>query len=263
MLNSVFTKTIFERRWGLFWWSFTMFAFTLFIMVLYPTFRDSFGASLQNVPESLQSVLGEAADYRRIEGFIELQVFMQMIFLTFIYGIILCSALIAGEEGDGTLQTLLAQPQSRTKVYYQKLLAAAVMLGIVSFVLFLGVWLGAALIGESVSVVGLLQATFMQWLVSMALSLLAFCFGAALGRRGVAGALAGVYAFLSYLIYTLASTATFLKTASYLSPFQYYSNPRILDAGLNFRNVFVLSVVCLALAYIGWVKFKHRDIYQR
>lgn len=240
-----------------------MFGFTLFIVLLFPTFRDSFGASLQNVPDSLKSVLGEAADYQRIEGFMELQVFLQMIFLTFIYGIILFSGLIAGEESEGTLQSLLVQPVSRTKVYLHKLAAGAVLLGIVSLALFAGSWLGAATIGESISPIGLLQATFMQWLVSLVLSLVAYCLSAIMGRRGLAGALAGVYAFVSYLLFSLASTATFLKSASKFSPFSYYSNPRILDNGLDVQNVAILSTVCLVLITIGWVCFRRRDIYQR
>ena len=125
-----------------------MVLFTLMVVLLFPTFRDSFGQALQNVPDSIKPILGEASDYQRINGFLEIQVFMQMIFLTFIYGIILFSSLIAGEENDGTLQSLLAQPISRSKAYFQKLAAGSVMLGIVSFTLFATTWIGVVAIGE-------------------------------------------------------------------------------------------------------------------
>lgn len=263
MLRSIFAKTLFEKRWGLLWWSLAMFAFTLLIVLLFPTFRDSFGQALQNVPESMKAILGEASDYQRIEGFMELQVFMQMIFLTFIYGIILFSGLIAGEENDGTLQSLLVQPVSRSKVYFQKLAAGAVLLWAVSLALFIGCLVGAALIGEPVSVLRLLQATFMQWLVSMVLSLVAYALGAMMGRRGISGALAGVYAFVSYMIFSLASTATFLKAANNLSPFRYYTDPRILENGLSGQNVAVLLVACIVLVSVGWLRFRKRDVYQR
>lgn len=263
MLNTIFSKTLYEKRWGALWWSLSMFTFTLLIVLLFPTFRDSFGQALQNVPESLKAVLGEASDYQRIEGFMELQVFMQMIFLTFIYGIILFSGLIAGEENDGTLQSLLVQPVSRTKIYLHKLAAGMILLGVVSLALFLGCWLGAAVINEPTNVVRLLQATCMQWLVSLVLSLVAYCLGAILGRRGVAGALAGIYAFVSYMLFSLASTATFLKTANNFSPFHYYSNPRILDNGLSAYNITILSCACVVLIILGWLRFRQRDIYQR
>jgi ABC-2 type transport system permease protein len=262
MLSSIFTKTIYEKRWGIFWWSLTMFGFTLLVVLMFPTFRDTFGTALSNVPDSLKSVLGEANDYQRLNGFLELQVFMQMIFLTFIYGIILFSGLIAGAESDGTLQSLLAQPVSRSKVYFQKLAAGAAILGIVSLALFVGAWLGAALIHEHVSIWRILQATFGQWLVSMVFSLVALALGASLGKRGIAGALAGVYAFVSYLVYTLSGTVKALQVPNKLAPFKYFTEPRVLDNGLQLHNVAVLVVVCAVLTFIGWYVFARRDVYQ-
>lgn len=240
-----------------------MFAMTLFIVVLFPTFKDSFGTSLENVPESLKSLFGEAADYQRIEGFVEIQGFMQMIFLTFIYGIILFTGLLAGEEGEGTLQTLLAQPVSRSRVYFEKLLAGAAILGIVSLALAAAVFAGVAIIGESIDFGRVMQATFMQWLVSMVLSLFGYAVGAATGKRGIAGALAGVFTFAGYMITTLVTTVEALKPVNYLSPFKYFNNTRILDNGLQLSNVSVLVVACSALVLIGWLVFVKRDIYSR
>ncbi len=263
MLNSLFTKTIYEKRWSLITWSMTMFLFTLLIVWLFPTFRDSFGQALQNVPDSLKSILGQASDYQNINGFLELQVFMQMIFLTFIYGIILLSGLIAGEESDGTLQSLMAQPISRTKAYFQKLAAGMVMIWIVSLAMFLAVWVGSLIINEPVNLWRVLQATFAQFLVALVLSLVAFLLGASTGKRGIAGALAGIYAFLSYLVYGLSNTAKFLKIPNYFSPFKYLSNPRVLDNGLKLSNVTILACACLVMILLGWFWFSKRDIFQR
>lgn len=263
MLNSIFTKTLYEKRIGLLWWSLAMFLFTLFIVVLFPTFRDSFGQALASVPESMKAIVGEAADYQRIEGFMELQVFMQMIFLTCIYGIILFSGMIAGDEGEGTLQSLLAQPVSRTTVYFQKVFAGMVMVGILSLALFMGSLVGVYAIGERINIIRLAEISFMHWLVAMVISLLAYACGAAIGRRGVSGAIAGMYAFVSYMVFSLAATATILKGMNYLSPFKYYTNPRILDNGLHIGNVLLLTGVCVVLIVLGWWRFCRRDIYQR
>lgn len=262
-MRSVFTKTLYEKRWGLLWWSVAMFAFTLMIVTAFPVFRDSFGQQFESVPESLRSIVGEAADYQRIDGYLELQVFMQMVFLTFIYGIILYTGLIAGEEGEGTLQTQLAQPISRSKLYFQKFTAGAVLLAVLSLVMLLAVWLGAALIGEPTNFGRLLQATFMQWLVAMVFGLFGYMLGSATGRRGLAGALAGVYAFLGYIVTSLAATVEFLKWPNYLSPFRYFNNTRILDQGIQFSNLAVLLGACVLFVLVGWWIFVKRDIYQR
>ncbi len=240
-----------------------MFVFTLLVVWLFPTFRDSFGQTLKNVPDSLKSVLGQAADYQRLDGFLQLQVFMQMIFVTFIYGIVLFTGLLAGDESSGTLQTLLAQPVSRTKVYFQKLIAGAILLGIVSLVMFVGVAAGVLLIHDHVNWLRLLEATGMQWLVSLVLSLLGYSIGAMSGKRGVAGAMAGLYAFVAYMVFTVSGTAKFLKIPNYFSPFKYLASPRILDAGISWPNVIGLSLICLGLAVLGWGVFTKRDIYPK
>lgn len=263
MFSNIFSKTLYERRWGVLWWSLAMFAITVFVVWLFPTFRDSFGQALQNVPDSLKTILGNAQAYQQINGYLEIQVFMQMIFLTVIYGIILFCGLLAGDESSGTLQTLLAQPVSRAKVYFEKLAAGTVLLIIVNMAMVVGVIVGAAIIGEKISLFRVLQATFAQWLVSMVFALVGYMLGAVIGRRGAAGALAGVYAFLSYLVFTLANTARFLRWPNYLSPFRYFTNPPILDNGLQAHNLIVLFGACLILVVIGWMVFSKRDIYQR
>src|SRR3990167_9610802 len=190
MLRSIFAKTLYEKRWAMLWWSLAMVVTTVLIVVLFPTFKDSFGQSLQNVPESMKSILGEAADYQKIEGFIELQVLMQMVFFTIIYAVILGTGLIAGEENQGTLETLLTNPVNRTRVYFEKFAASAVILAVVSFSMFFAIWLGAEMIGESINLWRLFQATFMMWLLTMVFDVLGFALGAITGRRGVSGGVA-------------------------------------------------------------------------
>lgn len=263
MFRSIFKKTLYEMRWSIVWWSLAMFAMTLFVVVLYPTFKDTFGQTLSNVPESLKQVLGSANDYQRIEGYLHIQVFMQMIFLTVIYSVIIFTGLVAGDEGRGTLHTLLSQPVSRSKVYFQKVLAGGGMLWIVNFTVFVAIWIGCLLIGESLNYWRLFQATNFMWLVAFTFGLVGYALGAATGKRGLSGALAGVYAFLAYLVSSLTTTVEWLKYPNYLSPIKYFNEPRILDVGLQLDNTLVLVGAGALLVAIGWIIFKSRDIYSK
>src|SRR4030095_7882711 len=220
MLSNIFLKTVYERRVAMLWWGLGLFAMTLLTVLLFPTFSKAFGESLQDVPDSLKQVLGEAHDYQRIEGFLQLQIFMQMVFLPIIYGIILCTGLIAGEEGQGTLQSLLSHPVSRTKVYLQKIAAAAVVLWVVNFAMFIAIFIGCQMIGESPDFWRVFMATNVQWLVSMVFAMVGYALGAVTGRRGIAGALAGVYVFVAYLVSSLVATVDWMKYPNYFSPFK-------------------------------------------
>lgn len=265
MLRTVFGKTLFEKRWSTLVWALAIMLFSLLVVVLFPTFRDSFGEALKDTPESLKSLLGEAADYQNINGYIDIQVINQMVFLTLIMGVILGTSLLSGEESSGTLQTLLAQPISRSRVYAHKFAALGLLLAIAALGLFVGTVLAAVFIGEigNLSLLRLAQATSMIWLVTYVFSALAFCIGGISGRKGLSGIVAGFAAFALYMITTLAGTAEVLKTINVLSPFKYFNTPSIMKFGIDSSNVVVLTVLVVALGLLGWFFFVRRDVYQK
>ena len=263
MFKTIFTKSLYEKRWGITVWGVAMLLTTIFIVLIFPVMRDSFGTQLKSVPESLKSVLGEANDYQKITGFVELQVYAQMMFLTIIYGIILAVSLLAGEERQGTLQALLANPVSRTKVYWHKLLALVVILSIISLLMASGILIGAAILKQPISVSGTFAGSFMQLLVALVLSLFAYMIGAATGSRVFAGAISGVYAFAGYIVTTLAPIADVLKKINYVSPYKYFMNTKIFDNGILLKNLLPLCIVCVVFMLIGWYFFTRRNIYQQ
>lgn len=264
MLKTIFGKTLYERRLSTIIWTLAFFACVLLIVVLFPTFKDSFGQALNDVPESLKGLLGNASDYQTINGYVDIQVIGQMIFLTLILGIILGTSFLAGEENSRTLHTLLVQPISRTRIYIEKYLAMMV----ITFVaiiggIFGGIIAGAIPIGElhNTSVWRMLQAAGMTWLLTLAFATLAYTIGAITGKRGIAGIVAGFYAFATYMITTLASSATVLEKLDYISPFHYFNQPSVIKTGLDSGNITVLTAATLLLFLIGLWIFRKRNIY--
>jgi len=194
---------------------------------------------------------------------VELQVLAQMMFLTIIYGIILCVATLSGEENQGTLQTLLAQPVSRSRIYWHKLAACVVVLTLISILMAAGILLGAAVLGESISTVAVIQASFMQLLLALFLSILAYAIGAATGSRALAGSVAGIYAFAGYMVTSLAPIADVLEKLNYISPYRYFMTTRVLENGIAAKNMIPLLLGSVLLAIIGWYFFTRRNIYQQ
>ncbi len=244
----------------MFAWFAGLFLTTVVIMLLFPTLRDTLGEALNEVPESMKGILGNAQTYQRINGFIDIQVLAQMVFMTIVYGIILFTGVIAGDENEGTLQTLLANPVSRTKVYFEKLAGASLLLSIVNSSIFFGTLVGALIVSESVDIVRLAQACIMLFVVTMVFSLIGFCIGAVTGKRGLAGALAGTLAFVSYLISNLAPTVDALKTVNKFSPYEYFNKPSILDNGVQMGDVLILVSISVVFIVIGYTVFTKRDI---
>lgn len=264
MLKTIFLKTLFEKRWMTLWWTLGGLAMIILIVLFFPTLRDSLGASLNDVPESMRNVLGDAAAYRTLGGYVELQVFEQMVFLPIILGIILCTGLLAGEENEGTLQTLLSHPVSRSQVYLQKLAASLVVLAVVAIgAMIIGTIIGAVIIGESISLGGLLKATIMAWLVGVLFAVFGYALGAATGKRGLAGGIAGAVAFATFLISSLATGVDALKYFDYVSPFHYYNTSGLLEAPFPWGKTAVLLGATIICAVLGYIRFMKRDIYPR
>lgn len=262
MLRNVFLKTLFEKRWMTFWWSLISLLLIIGIVALFPLFKDSL-SDLANVPEELKSLVGDASAYSTMEGWLSFQVFDQMVFIGIILGIIIGGSLLAGEENEGTLQSLLALPVKRGAVYWQKFAAIAVIVGVVSLCLLVGSWLGVVIIGESVAAWPLFLSTIMSWLMGVFFAALTYCIGAVTGKRGVAGIVAGLFAFAAFMISSLAAGIDALKYVDYVSPFHYYNKPSPLSAEFQLVDALVLAAVSLVLLAIGHRVFTRRDIYQR
>jgi len=264
MFNSILAKTLYERRLSTWVWTIAFVACVVLVVVLFPTFKDSFGEALKDVPESLQGLLGNASDYQTINGFVDIQVIGQMVFLTLILGIIIGTSLLAGEESSRTLHTLLAQPVSRTRVFIEKYLAIMIITAVACIGgIFGGILLGAIPIGElsNVDIGRSFQAALMTWLLTLAFATLAYTIGAITGKRGTAGIVAGFYAFATYMVTTLASSASALEKLNNFSPFHYFNQPSVIKHGLDIGNVAVLVVGILVLFAVGLIVFRRRNIY--
>ncbi len=260
MLSSITLKTVFEKRWSTLVWFLGLFATTVLIMLIFPTLRDTLGKALNDVPDSIKGILGDAQTYQRINGFIDIQVLAQMVFMTIIFGVILFTGVLAGDENDGILQTLLAHPVSRTRVYVEKLAGASLLLAIVNSSVFFGIWIGALLVGESVDLLRLALACTMLYLVTFVFGAIGFCLGAVTGKRGFAGAIAGALAFFSYLITNLTPTVKLLEGVNKFSPYEYFNKPTILDNGVQIGDIAILLAISLVFIAVGYIGFTKRDI---
>jgi ABC-2 type transport system permease protein len=262
MLKNVFLKTLFEKRWMTFWWVLVTFLLVLAVTTMFPLFKDSLG-DFTNAPEELKGIVGDASSYSTITGWLNFQVLDQMVFAGIILGIIIGGAVLAGEENEGTLQSLLALPVKRAQVYWQKFAAVAAIVTAVTLTLFAGSWIGVALIGESVDIWRLFLGTLMAVLLSVFFTAITYTIGAITGRRGVAGTIVGLYAFAGFMVASLAAGINALKYVDYLSPFHYYNKPSPLTGEFQFVDALVLLAASLILLAIGHRIFTKRDIYQR
>lgn len=265
MFKSVFAKTIYQQRWSIVFWGLGVVGMSLLMMAFYHSFSGGqFDEALKNLPESMKGLVGDIAALKTVPGYVAQEVFgLRIPMLTLVMGIILFTGLLAGEEGEGTLQTVLSQPISRLRVYIEKLLSGIVVSFVICLTAVIGVKLGLVLIHETMGMMKLFEAVVGVWLLTFLFGSIGFAIGAITGRRGFAGSAAGLLAFGTYLLTSFAGSVSGIKTVERLSPFHYYNSPSIAQYGLKASNVWVMLGVSAVFLVVAAVIFLKRDIYQR
>ncbi|MES2971788.1 MAG: ABC transporter permease subunit [Patescibacteria group bacterium] len=265
MFKNIFTKTLYEKRWVMLFWALGIAAMTLLTLSFYPSFREGgFDDALKTLPKSLQAITGNLQSLKSVSGYIAQQLFaLRVPLLGLIMGISLFTSLLAGDENEGTLQALLTQPVSRSRVFIQKYLAGALISFVVCAGAIVGVLLALSIIHESFSFGLLLEATVGAWLLVLLFGTIGYALGAITGKRGAAGGMTGLLAFGGYLINSLTPNVPSLESIDKILPFHYYNNPPTAVSGLNAQNVIVTLGTITILLLISGLVFSRRDIYQR
>jgi len=265
MFKSVFYKTLYEKRWLTLFWSIGVIGMGLLMIAFYHSFsQGGLDQVYKSLPKSFQGLVGNLTSLKTVPGYVSQEIFsLRIPLLVLIMGVVLFSALLAGDESDGTLQTLLAQPVSRTKVFIHKYIAGLVVSFVICYTSVIGVLIGLLLIHEHMSFLRLSQAAIGAWLLTVLFGTIGYSLGAITGKRGLSGSVAGLVTFSSYLLTSFAPNVSWLSTVDKFSPFHYYNKPSIAEVGLKGSNTVLMLVVIIIPLVLALIVFRKRDIYQR
>ena len=250
------------RRASLVVWVVSVFALLAMIVAFYPEVRadPSLNSLYANLSRSMQALLG-GSDLTSPIGYLNTQVFAFFLpAVLLVFGLGRGAASIASEEEERTLDLLLAQPVPRWSAYLQK--AAAVAIGLTS--LTLATWVVLAtmntLVKFDLPAVNLAAVCLQMGLFCLALSLAAQAIAAATGRRAFGLSAVAGYTFVSFVIYGLSQTVTWLQDVRPLMLWRWYLLNDPLSSGFDWPGIGVLSGVCLAALAGGIFFFDRRDL---
>ncbi len=263
MFRSIFTKTLYDKRWMIFGWSIGLAIMNGVNMIFYPSFANSsqYTELLNQMPPELKTLVGESLNFGKIEGYTNSQVFALNLPLLFIILVIMFySATLAGEEDNGTLASLLAQPVSRAKVLVHKYLAGVSILGIVAVASWVGLIGAIAAINYDISLVRTLAATLQATGLALVFGSLAYAIGALTGKRSLAVSIPTVLALASFFLYSLSAGVKSLEPYKYASMFYYYNKTNVLESGPNYLTLAGFVIIAGALLGAAWLGFRRRDI---
>lgn len=265
MLGSVFTKSLWERRRNLMWWSLGIVTLVAVTVAFYPSVRDSaadFRRMMEQIPEGLRALfIGNVSDITSPVGYLNSQLFASngpILLLVFAIGA--GSRAVAGEEERHTLDLLLSNPVTRRTVVLQKWAATVVELAILC-----GILWGATIASGPPFDLGVPQgdlaaAIGMLYLFVLGMATVALAVGCRTGRRGVAIGVGSAVAVASFLLSSLAPLSDVTEPLQKASPFYYASGATPIVNGFDAADASVLAaIVVVALAAAVWT-FGRRDL---
>jgi ABC-2 type transport system permease protein len=266
VLDSIFAKTVWERRRSIAWWVIGMVALAGLTVAFYPAIRndaESFEELFRAFPPELLSIFGidDPASLVTATGLVNSRLYSGFgpVILA-VLGIVLGTGAIVGEEEAGTLNLLLAQPVSRAQIIVEKAAAAAVLVGIVAAALFLTLSVVNPLMDLGFRFSGILAANLLLWLFAMVFYTFTVAVGAISGSRSLTvGGAAGTTAAL-FFVNGLAPLVDEIAWMQKLTPFYWLQNPNPLANGFDLGAIAIFIIVsAVGTAAAIWA-FDRRDI---
>lgn len=262
LLRSVYVKTVYDRRHGLVWWSVGVGLLTVSVLSVWPSVRDEYQKLVQNYPEALLAFFGiEKGGLGSAAGYLQAELFSLILPLMLIaYMIAAGSAATAGEKEAGTLEFLLSQPVSRTRVLLEKYLGLCTSLAVItaSFALVLVTF--TRVFAVHVAVSHLLAATASAYVLATLFGAVAVLAGSLTGHRAFAAGIASATAVAAYLLSSLAALVEGLKRFRPISPFWWYSGHDPLRQGIEPLHIALLVATTLLCVAAAVITFERRDL---
>jgi ABC-2 type transport system permease protein len=258
MFRSMWSKTLRDYRVPILAWGIGL---GLFAAVDFAEGTPTTIAALGSLAQ-LFRFLGDPYQIQTPEGFITWRIMELFVPLAICFWPILAAArLVRGEEERGTMEVLLATPQSRTRLLLEKIGALLLALLLIAMLFALGLVAGEVRLEGHANVVRALLTGLNLSLLAFFFSMVALLLSQFTTSRAVA---AGWTSGLLLLAMLLDSTGRLINGSwvQYLSPFYYYNLNRPLIPSFPDQPWAVLLLLGLSLLCAGGstVLFARRDI---
>jgi ABC-2 type transport system permease protein len=254
---SIFYKTLRDLRWQVVWYGIGLGLMSALVVYIFPSYSGQL-ADIE-IPEAMRAMIGDV-DYGTAEGFVSAEFLSWTPLVLVIFAIMGGTGTLAGEEANGSLDIVLAQPVSRTRVAIEKLLGLLVATLEICAIIYLGWLISVPFVEIDLGLGELAVATLS--LVPLIAFFQAFSMwaGVTLPSRGLATGTAVALAVVSYFVYYLANIVDALEPLQQLSVFYHYHGTEVLTNGVHWGGQALL--VALYLLFSGWalLSFQRRDL---
>jgi ABC-type transport system involved in multi-copper enzyme maturation permease subunit len=265
---AVFRRILKDKRNNLIAYLIGSTVFIEMYLSLFPTLKqqaDMLNKLLESYPKGLMSAVGfegTAAFFSNVENYMSTEFFtLFWPILTITMMISFANSMVVAEIERGTIETVLAQPISRLKLFFTRYLAGAFYFAIFSGVSIFSIVLSAKLHGFDYQLRNYFTIWGVGFLFGMAIFSVASFFSSVFSERGRATFATTAIIIAMYALNIISGLKDSLKDLRYFSFFHYMNAPMLL--GKNqipdwSLLVFGGAIVVFTAAAAFW--FNRRDV---
>jgi ABC-2 type transport system permease protein len=262
MLRRLWTKTLYDRRHALLWWGVAVVVTTLSFVAMYRAVLDvpDVDQLVQSYPQAFREVF-EMTDITSPAGYLHtyfLSLMAPLLFL--VYAIGFGGSTTTEEERDRTIDLLATLPISRVRIVAEKALAMVLASSSLGLLMFVSLWVGAALVGMEISPWRLAAGSSSVVLLGLCFGGVALLVGALTGRRGTSLGIAGALGAAAFALNMLAPLSDGLGRVRVLSPAYHAVGVEPLRNGLEPGSTAVLVVVTGVMLIGAALVFERREL---
>lgn len=258
--HSLFSRCVADHRGSMIGVALTNAVIAMVVTLIFPSYREAL-ANFQ-LPEILQGFLGEAgaSAYSTFNGFVAVEFFAWVPILLTVIAIIGGTAAIAGDEGAGTLDLLLAQPVRRSRLLLERSAALIVVLVVAALAGLPGFLLASAFVdfpiglgNITLAILNMLPLVFLF----LALSVLG---SAALPSRSAATMLSVAVVVITYFFNLIGAASEQVRILQKFSPFYWADASHVLLHGFDWLRTGIFLALTVALFGLALLAFERRDV---
>ncbi len=235
-----------------------VFALAIWVCAVYPSFRSTLADF--ELPPGYDAFLGEAESLASPAGFLSAEFFSWIPALWAGVAIAIGTGALGGEESNGTLETLLAQPISRTRVLLEKSITLTTALVLTVATSIPAFAIGLPLGDLDIALWRVVVALGLGALTALVFLALSFWLAALLATRRQAALLATGALIAAYFINTLGAAVPSIDALRPLSPLYWADASVPLTGSFDWWRLLALIATPLVLWVLSWHAFNRREI---
>lgn len=259
---TIWQYTLLRLRGQIIDWGLTLAVLALIVAPLYDTvvqMRDQLEDLLATLPPQFMALVGSLDVMFSPAGYLDARYFMLLPLIMGAFAAIIGSGLIAGDEENGTLDLVLAQPVRRVEFFVGRWLAFITALLGILLIAWLGLLLGSNLSSLKLTWLQALRPFASLFALTLWFGSLALMLSLILPSRRVAASLSGLIVVASFFLAALSLISPELADLAAWSPLAAYQGGKAI-ASLDLSKFLGLIVVSIGFAAIGLWLFQQRDI---